>query len=270
MRLSEKSCTIGGREISFLEAGSGKQTLLFLHGYPMNKSLWRSQVEALSTRYHCLAPDITGYGDSVAPAGYEATIKRYAKEMAKFLKGRANGPAIVFGLSMGGMIALSLVKKHPELICGLGLLHTFAGADNDEAKEVRNQTIEAILTEGREAFARRFASKYMAPDTPALARAEFMTMIESARYETMVSGMEAIRDRPDRTGLLSDIMVPSIVIAGEHDSHSTPDLMKSMADALVNSKFVTLDGIAHISPLESPDMLNVTLESWLDTTFKNE
>lgn len=270
MRLSEKSCTIGGREISFLEAGSGKQTLLFLHGYPMNKSLWRAQVEALSVRYHCLAPDITGYGDSVAPAGYEATIKRYAKEMAKFLKGRANGPAVIFGLSMGGMIALSLVRKHPDLICGLGLLHTFAGADNEGAKEVRDQTIETILAEGREAFARRFTSMYMAPEAPVLARAEFMTMIESTRYETMVAGMEAIRDRPDRTGLLPDIKVPSIVVAGEHDPHSTPDLMKSMADELPNSRFVTLDGVAHVSPLEAPDMLNVTLESWLDTTFNND
>jgi len=268
MSLNEKSCTIGGREISFLEGGSGKQTLLFLHGFPMTKSLWRAQIEALSAHYHCLAPDITGFGNSVAPAGYQASIKRYAKDMNKFLKGRANGPAVVFGLSMGGMIALSLYRKHPSLICGLGLLHTSAGADTDDAKEARNQTVETILANGREAFARSFTARMMSPDTPALARAEFMTMIESARYETLVAGMEAIRDRPDRSDLLPQIKIPTLVVAGSEDAHSTPEIMKAMADEIPSSSFQLLDGIGHVSPLEAPDILNVTLEGWLASKFQ--
>ncbi len=99
-------------ELAFDDAGTGPCVLL-IHGHPFDRSLWRSQGEALASEFRVVAPDLRGFGASPVTPNL-VTLREYAEDVEELLARLGIEQAAAVGPSMGGLVAMDLVTTHPE------------------------------------------------------------------------------------------------------------------------------------------------------------
>ncbi len=131
---------ISAQTISYDESGMGPPVLL-LHAFPLSRSMWASQMEALQDAYRVIAPDLRGFGGS---KGFDdpPSLDQVADDVAGLLDELKIKERIVLGgLSMGGYAALAFARRHAGRLRGLILADTKAEADDAEGKANRDRLI---------------------------------------------------------------------------------------------------------------------------------
>lgn len=120
--LSEKTLQVDNLEIRYYEGGPDKaQTLLLIHGFGADKSNWSRFARLLTDRYHVIAVDLPGFGDSSRPQNISYDVGTQAERLADFMRELGIGRFHVVGNSMGGHIAALLAARHPQEILSVGL-----------------------------------------------------------------------------------------------------------------------------------------------------
>jgi 3-oxoadipate enol-lactonase len=253
----------GGVELACDDVGSGTP-LLFIHGWPHDHSLWAAQLSGLKTQARCIAPDLRGFGDSSVVPPY--TIDQYADDLAALLGMLGIERAVVCGLSMGGYIALSMLRRHRSLLRGLILTSTRATADTPEAREKRMRLIAFVEERGVEALASR-QLKAMVGETTLNSRPDVLEslrlMMAGAPAEGVVGGLRAMADRRDSTDMLAGIELPTLVVGGAEDTFTAPDEMRALADAIPGSRLEIIRGGGHVCPYEKPAAFNHLVAEYL-------
>ena len=253
----------GGLELAYDEAGSGLP-LLLVHGWPYDRTMWAGQLGGLATYARVLAPDLRGAGGSTVRGPY--AIDQYADDLVAFLESLGVARAVVCGLSMGGYIAFSMMRRHRDRIRGLILADTRATADTEETRANRQRLIEVIEREGMAALASRQLASSLARSTierRAPLAETVRRMMASAPAEGAIGALRAMAGRPDSTPLLHTIDVPTLVVGGAEDSITPPDVLRKMAAAIPNSRIEILDHGGHLSPLERPAAFNHVVTEFL-------
>ena len=253
---------INGARLHYVDAGSGPP-VLFVHGFPLDATLWDDQVASLARSHRCLAVDLRGFGRSAGPVPEALTMDAHASDLAELLDGLDTGPVALAGLSMGGYVALAMWELFPHLIGALALVNTRSGADTDEGKAGRDAAAAALVATGRQAWAAGTADALLAPGAGVAARARFLQMAEGTPYPTIVAALMGMKARPDRTGLLGSIAVPTLVVAGADDTLTPPSDAEAMASAVPDAELVVIPGAGHLTPIERPDDVTAALEGWL-------
>ncbi|MEP6731218.1 MAG: alpha/beta fold hydrolase [bacterium] len=255
----------GGLELSYDEAGGGTP-LLFIHGWPHDRTLWSAQMSGLQTQARCIAPDLRGFGDS--SRGQPYAIEQYADDLAAFLAMIGVDRAVVCGLSMGGYIALSMVRRHRALLRGLILVSTRATADTPEARDKRARLIEFVGEHGVEALAAR-QLKAMVGRTTFESRPDVLEalrcMMAQAPSEGVVGGLRAMAERLDSTDLLATIDFPTLIVSGAEDTFTPPDELSAIAGAIAGSRLEVIQGGGHVCPYEKPAAFNHVVGEYLAT-----
>jgi 3-oxoadipate enol-lactonase len=117
-----------GVNLYYEEHGTGKETIVFSHGFLMNHAMYQAQIEALAPYYRCIAYDHRGHGRSeVTQSGYE--IDNLTADAAAFIEALGVAPCHFVGMSTGGFIGLRLGIRQPELLRSLTLIDTSADAE---------------------------------------------------------------------------------------------------------------------------------------------
>lgn len=226
--------------------------------------MWNAQIENLSQRYRVIAPDLLGFGESRSTDSF--TIESLADDVHRLLEKLAALPCVLAGLSMGGYVSLAFAKKYPSDLRGLSLIDTKADADNPQAKEGREKMIELARTSGATAVAGQMMPKMLAPGTlqnrPEVVKS-LRTLMEECPPLTIQNALAAMRDRPDRTGELSAIKVPAVVIVGDADAITPPDVAEKIAKAIRSAKLEVIRGAGHMSPMEQPEQVNQAIERFM-------
>jgi 3-oxoadipate enol-lactonase len=254
-----------GLEIAYDEAGSGIP-LLLVHGWPHDRSLWAGQMSGLATSARCLAPDLRGFGASTVRGPY--TIDQYADDLAAFLSTLGVSRAVVCGLSMGGYIAFSMLRRHPSLVRALVLADTRAAADSEASRENRMQLIALIQEEGMEELATRQLERMVGRST--LERQPLLIevvrrMMASTPAEGAIGGQRAMAGRIDSTDVLATIEIPTLVVGGTEDLLTPPDELSALATSIAGSRLELLERCGHVCPLEHPAAFNHVLSEFLRT-----
>lgn len=262
------------------------RTVVFLHGFPFDGRMWEPQLVALPEGWQGLAPDLRGFGQT--PLDDRAgdvhtgrriggriarddepvlTMDRLADDVAGLIREEARGPAVVCGLSMGGYVAFALWRRHPDLLRGLVLADTRPGADDDEGRENRLRTAQTARSSGARPIATGMIPALLAPGT----RADQPDVVERVRAmihetapATLVAALAGMAARHDSTGDLPGIRVPTLVVVGEHDELTPPDVARAMADAIPDARFREVPGAGHVSNLENPEAFNRALQEFLE------
>lgn len=245
----------------YREAGEGPLAL-FIHGFPLDHTLWLDQLRGLAHLRRCVAPDLRGFGRS-DPAGAEGLpMGTMADDVAALIQALDADSADVVGLSMGGYVALALWERHPDLVRTLTLADTRATADGAQAREKRESMIDRLLDRGRSALGEEMVGALLGEAPSARARARLRTMTEATPYETLVAAIEGMKRRQDRTGLLSAMSLPVLVITGEEDSVIPPAEAEALAEAIPGARLVTIPGSGHLPPIEQPEAMTRALEEF--------
>ena len=170
------------------------------------------------------------------------------------------------GLSMGGYIAFAMLRKAPERIARLALLDTSARPDTPEQKAVRGELITMAqsgrLAEVVETLAPRFLHPTRGNDTTL--RQTIRDMTEETGVDAFVRQERAIMSRPDSRPLLAAITCPTLVLVGDADELTPPDLAKEIAAGIIGARLVVVPDCGHLSTLERPQLVNAALATWLE------
>ncbi len=253
----------GGLELAYDEAGSGTP-LLLVHGWPLDRTMWAGQLGGLATYARVLAPDLRGVGASTHAGPY--TIDQYADDLVAFLDALGIAQAVVCGLSMGGYIAFSMLRRHRDRVRALILADTRATADTDEVRANRARSIALIEQEGMAALAARQLQSMLGRSTlerqPQLVDAVHR-MMASVSPEGAIGALRAMAERPDSTPLLGTIAVPTLVVGGAEDGITPPDVLRGMAASIPSSRIEILEQGGHLCPLERPAAFNHVVSEFL-------
>jgi pimeloyl-ACP methyl ester carboxylesterase len=260
-----KTVKLRDATLSIADVGSGP-TLLLVHGFPLDHSMWRHQLESLGDKYRVIAPDLRGFGASTG-ATDTITMDQLADDLADLLDGLDIAEPVTFcGLSMGGYVAWQFWQRHASRLDRLILCDTRAVADTDEAARGRSDMAQRVLSEGATIVAEAMLPKLFA-ETTIRERADIVEatrrVMQATAPVTVAGALRGMAQRPDMTSELPNVDVPTLVMCGEYDVISTVDEMRSIADALPNANFVEVSGSGHMSPLEDPITVNAAIRSFL-------
>lgn len=180
----------------------------------------------------------------------------------------ANAPPrfALAGLSMGGYIALAMMRLAPERIDRLALLDTSARPDNPDQKAGREKFIAMAqagkLDEIGETLLPRFIHRDRMND--AALTAEVRAMVKDTGPEAFVRQTKAIMSRADSRPLLKDIRCPTLVLVGADDGLTPPELSHEIAAGIAGATLTVVPNCAHLSTMEQPQAVNAALVQWLD------
>lgn len=237
---------------------------MFVHGFPLRRTMWNPQISGLRQLCRCIVPDLRGFGESVVEGPY--SMDRYADDIAELLDACSVRRAVIAGCSMGGYITFAFWRRHPERVLGLALCDTRPGADSEAGLEKRRAMIQAAREDGSAAVAAMMIDSLLGPTTrercPDVER-EVRAMITSASVDGVIGAIEAMMQRPDSTPTLGTIDVPTVVITGEEDSIAPVPEARAMSDAIRGSRFAVIPGAGHLSNLERPAAFNTVFSEFL-------
>jgi pimeloyl-ACP methyl ester carboxylesterase len=249
--------------LPYTDRGRGP-ALVLLHGFPLDRRIWDAQVGKLSDHYRVIAPDLRGFGQSRRSDPF--TIESLADDTHLFLEQLAATPCVLAGLSMGGYVALAYATKYPADLRGLILVDTKAEADTPQAKEGRGKMIELARTSGATAVAEQMLPKMISPGTlesrPDVVK-KLRGIMNDCSAQTIEYALAAMRDRPDRSAELPDFKVPTLVIVGDADAITPPDVAEKMHKAVTGSELEVIRGAGHMSPMEQPEQVNRAIERFM-------
>jgi pimeloyl-ACP methyl ester carboxylesterase len=256
---------ISDGHLHVVDQGSGR-TLLLVHGFPLDHSMWQGQIGDLARDYRVLAPDLRGFGRSAVTTG-TVSMEQFADDLAALLDALCiRQPVVLCGLSMGGYVAWQFWRRHRSRLAGLIVCDTRAVADTPEGAQLRLATAERVLAEGACVLAATMLEKLFAPST----LTQRPDVIESSRQvilATRPAGAAAaargLAQRPDVTADLSRIDVPTLVLCGERDAISTVDEMRGIATRIPGAEFVVIPEAGHMAPLENPGPVNTAIRRFL-------
>jgi 3-oxoadipate enol-lactonase len=239
--------------------------ILFVHGYPLDRTIWRDQVEALEG-FRRIVPDLRGMGQSDAPdLGYGMSI--YAADLAALLDALGIDQVILCGLSMGGYILFEFLRNWRSRVRGLVLMDTRAEADTPDGRRARDSAAATARERGAAAVAESLLPKMLAPDTierhPEVAE-RVRGLMAATPVAGMVGALAAMRDREGSETLLPTLAgLPTLVIVGEADSLTPPDQARALAQAIPGARLAIIPGAGHLPPVEQPEATTRSLREFL-------
>jgi 3-oxoadipate enol-lactonase len=249
----------------FTSGNTNNKSIIFVHGFPFDHRMWDKQIEELSEDYFCITYDIRGLGESPASDG-QFTMELFVDDLETIIDTLKLHLPVLCGLSMGGYISLRAIERMENRFSALILCDTKALAEDNAGKIKRAEGIKSINESGVEHFVGQFvpncfSENFMIKNNTGYEEVFFRSKSNSP---IGVKGcLLAMASRTDTTAYLPNISIPTLVICGEEDKLTPPDIMKSMADQFNNSEFHVIDRAGHMAPLEAADIVNEKMKSFL-------
>ncbi|MDD9820780.1 MAG: alpha/beta fold hydrolase [Nitrospira sp.] len=254
---------INGIDLAWSDTGQGAP-IIFLHAFPMNRTMWEPQVAGLTHRYRVITIDLRGHGESDAPL-WRYTLGHFVEDIIGILDHLAIAQATFVGLSMGGYILFALYRMDPVRVRSLVLADTRATADTPETRATRFSMAQVAYRRGASAIADLMLPTLLSPRSLAHrtdVRDRVRAIITGNQASGIAGDLMAMEERPDSTPLLSRINVPTLVLVGEDDRASPPAEMERMAGHIPASTFVRIPHAGHLSNMENPEAFNAAICSF--------
>jgi 3-oxoadipate enol-lactonase len=259
-----------GRRIGYLETIGGgvpARTLVLLHAFPLCAEMWRPQLAAVPPGWRFVAPDLRGFGTSdPRPTDVAPSVDDYAEDVEALLDTLALDRVVVAGLSMGGYAAFSLLRRRPGRVAGLVLADTRAEADGETARAARDGMIDTLAAGGPPAVFEKMQPGLLGQTT----RTSRPAVVAEVRALALAQSAGAIRrailrlkSRPDSTPLLTAIACPALVVVGEEDQITTPDVARGLSQAIAGAELAVIPSAGHLSNFERPEEFNKVLGRFL-------
>ncbi len=258
--------TVNGVNLAVDIKGEGP-AILFVHGYPLDRTIWRHQVAGL-TGFKRIAPDLRGMGLSDAPdLGY--SMATYADDLAALLDTLGIDQAAVCGLSMGGYVAFEFIRRWRSRVRALILIDSRAEADGVDGRRAREAAIAQVREQGAAAIAEAMLPKMLSPETHA-SRPDLVEEVRSLMVATPVPGivgaLSAMRDRVDSTPLLATLApLPVLIVVGEDDQLTPPSMAHNMAKAVPGGRLEIIPKAGHLPTIERAEETTRILADFLSS-----
>ncbi len=247
--------------------GKGKPVVL-LHGFGEDGHIWDQQVDFLKQHCMLVIPDLPGSGRSTI-MGHETSdtsIDDYAGCIHALLQHEKMAPCMMLGHSMGGYITLAFAEKYPSLLCGFGLIHSTAFADNEEKKQNRSRGIELMRKYGGYHFLKTTIPNLFGEQFKKEHSGKVEELIStSASFSTIALQQyyHAMMERPDRTHVLKSNPLPVLFVIGTADVAAPLQDVLQQTHLPLKSYIHILEGVGHMGMWEATAQLNQYLLAYI-------
>jgi pimeloyl-ACP methyl ester carboxylesterase len=239
-------------KVAYQKVGQG-QILVLLHGFCEDSTMWADFVPLLSKKYTILTIDLSGFGDSDLLKN--TSIPAMADAALAVLEVEKVESCILIGHSMGGYVSLALAEKKPEVLLGLGLLHSHPYKDSLSKTQNRLKTIGFIQRHGIAPFAGHFVRNLFPPAFVEHNKQFVEELIHKTSMhhsDAVIAASHAMIERGDRTSVLTNLVCPTLFITGTLDNaipveHS----FKQLSLPKVASVHI-LENVGHMGMFEAP------------------
>lgn len=250
-----------GLSVRVIEAGAGAP-LLLIHGVGMRAEAWGPQIASLSADHRVVAVDLPGHGES-DPLPDAPSLHDYVAWATRVILALGLGPVSVAGHSMGSLIASGLAIERPDLVRRAALLNGVHRRNDQSRAAVRARAAEiAAGVGGMEAPLARWFSPEQADLRNEVAG--WLRTVSAAGYASaylaFAEGDAVYSDR------LGEIRCPLLVLTGDGDANSTPEMTREMAALAPLGRAVVINGHRHMVNLTAPAAVTTELQRWLSTT----
>lgn len=239
--------------------------VVFIHGFPFSKEMWKPQVDALKKDFYVVTYDVRGHGKSDCGDG-QYSLEYFVDDVIGLLDHLKLSKVVLVGLSMGGYIALRTIERHPERIRALVLCDTRSEPDNNEGKVRRATQAKSVKNDGMKKFAENFLQAVFYkktfetnPEAVTLIR----KIIETTSPLAVAGTLLALAARTDSTPMLFTINVPTLILVGQHDAITPPSASHAMKEKIPNAELHVIPDAAHLSNIENAKEFNEHLLKFL-------
>ena len=241
--------------------------VLFAHCLTWNPREFDAQVAALSDRYTLILPDQRGHGATGFPAE-PYTLDDMVADLHELLQKLGVGPVHYVGHSMGAMMGPAFALAHPADLRSLTLISGSAAAESGERLAGYRQLIAAVRAGHHAPVAEKLTglffgktSREKRPDAVARFVDDFMQIDGEGLHWTA----EAVFVRPDLVPRLGEIDLPALVMVGEEDIVTSPDLSREMAEGIRDARLLIVPRVGHFLPVEAPNTVTGALLDFWET-----
>lgn len=251
--------------LSYDDVGEGNIPIVFLHGFPFDKSMWQEQLDYLKMTHRVIAFDIRGFGKSKDEESH-LSMDLFANDLILFIDKLGLDKVIICGLSMGGYIALNAMKRFPSRFEALILCDTQCISDSHDVKTKRYQTIADINEYGETNFNEGFIKNVFHEDSitnkPELVE-QLRSVVFSNSKHIITQGLIALAERPETCSILEEITIPTLIICGREDIVTPLEESKYLNKNIKGSVLHVINNVGHVSNLEQPSKFNKLLRDFL-------
>jgi (E)-2-((N-methylformamido)methylene)succinate hydrolase len=251
-----------GYEINYDVAGSGPP-LVLIHGVGSSLRSWDHVVERLGDDYRVLRYDTLGHGDSEKPDGPYA-LDDYVSESLALLDAEGIESANIIGSSFGGMIAQAFAITHPQRVATVALLSAVA-ARTPEQRAAVIERADQLAAGGAERTVGAALERWYTPEFRAKHQDLLAQQAERVKSNDPMGYAAAYRvfAESDLDQELSQIRAPTLIVTGEHDVGSTPEMARLMHERIPGSRLEILPVLRHGILVEAPDVVADLLRDFL-------
>ena len=228
------------------------QTLVMIPGLGSDAAIWRRTIAALEGAVDCLV------GDTLSDDSLQG--------MARRILDQAPETFALAGVSMGGMVALQIMRMAPRRVTQLALIDTNARPDTDATKAIRDSAnLLAATTLNFGELSERSVGSLIHPSASEDVRSEMMAMGARVGATTYIRQNRAVAARQDMRPILRGISVPTAVVVGSDDTLTPMELSREIHDLTPGSVLHVVPDCGHLPSIEKPEELAAILLGLLST-----
>src|SRR5271156_36610 len=228
-----------------------KQPLLLLSGLLCDEVVWADIPERLEDVADVQVRSFRGFSSISAMAEHvlETAPERFA----------------VAGHSMGGRVALEVIRTAPRRVCGLALLNTGVHTVRDGEPQSRGRLLRLAYERGMSALAAEWLPPMMAGDARTQELMPRLTaMVERSTPDSYAGQINALLNRPEALSVLPTIGVPTLLLSGSEDTWAPVSQHETMRRRILHATLFEIHGAGHMAPIERPDAVAVAMREWLE------
>lgn len=263
------SIDVNGTTLHYEDTGPGStgETIAFSHGLLWNTQLFAPQIEALRSRYRCVAWDHRGQGRSAGDRRHAIEMELVFQDAVQLIEALGTGPVHFCGLSMGGFVAMRVGARRPDLIRSLILVET--SADPEPAENVGRYRLLTAVTRflhprvvASSVAPIMFGDSFLSDPTRARERARYIELMTARR--DIWKSVNGVIDRPGVYEEIRRITAPTLVVVGDEDKATVPAKSERIRDAIPGAKLVRIPRAGHSSTVEEPEAVTAAIRGFLD------
>ncbi|CAA7194792.1 alpha/beta fold hydrolase [Chryseobacterium potabilaquae] len=212
--------------LHFEKKGSGKETLVLLHGFMENLSIWNDLEMHLSKDFSLLKIDLPGHGKSDILAEVH-TMELMAQEVKKVIDTQNLDKIHLLGHSMGGYISLAFAEKYPEKLKSLTLFFSTYFPDDDDKKQQRIKSYR-IIKEAFPNYVKAGIPNLFNPNERDVLEGKIETALEVALSTNNLGALACVKgmvERTDKKHILENLDAKILILAGKHDNAVKTEIM---------------------------------------------
>lgn len=244
-------------EIHYDEFGEGKETLLFSHGYLMNNTMFKGQIDKFKDNFRCISFDHLGHGKSeIASHGYE--LDNLVTDAICLIEKLKLDSVHFIGMSTGGFVGMRIAIRRPELLKSMVLMDTSAEEEPKDKLRKNKLLLWIVKNIGwfpviGQVMSILFHKSFLTDESRQAEVKKWRKIVTSHSRKGVIAFGEGIFARDSVLEKLSVINMPTAVIVGVNDVATLPEHNKKIADTIPNCDYFTIPDAGHSAAVEKPE-----------------